>query len=174
MPPCLTLSVIRYRSRVKWSNPGKGVAPSLTPLCSSYRKGRLLGHPQLRSPTLLYFYIHHHPHHVAPSAQISLTLSCHPSQLSIASGRFSGVHPVSAQSCSMLGRAGHPAFAHPSEGVHGSTSLMSSSLLLQLCPACLVHLTLIVFMMGGKWPYSCCFIGCCLQDFFNIACNILL
>ena len=30
MPPCLTLSIIRYVSRVKWSNPGKGVAPSPT------------------------------------------------------------------------------------------------------------------------------------------------
>ena len=28
-------------SRVKWSNPGKGVAPSPTPWCSSYRKGIL-------------------------------------------------------------------------------------------------------------------------------------
>ena len=25
MPPCLTFSIIRYRSRVKWSNPWKGV-----------------------------------------------------------------------------------------------------------------------------------------------------
>ena len=29
MPPCLTLSIIRYGSRVKWSNPGKGVAHPL-------------------------------------------------------------------------------------------------------------------------------------------------
>ena len=41
MPPCLTLSIIRYRSRVKWSNPGKGVVPSPTPRCSIYQKGRL-------------------------------------------------------------------------------------------------------------------------------------
>ena len=41
MPPCLTLSIVRYGSRVKWSNPGKGVAPSPTPWCSSYRKGSL-------------------------------------------------------------------------------------------------------------------------------------
>ena len=34
-------SNIRYVSRVKWSNPGKGVAPSLTPRCSSYWKGSL-------------------------------------------------------------------------------------------------------------------------------------
>ena len=31
MRPYLTLSIIRYGSRVKWSNPGKGVAPSPTP-----------------------------------------------------------------------------------------------------------------------------------------------
>ena len=36
IPTCLTLSNIRYVSRVKWSNPGKGVAPSPTPRCSSY------------------------------------------------------------------------------------------------------------------------------------------
>ena len=42
MPPCLTLSIIRCGSRVKWSNPGKGVAPSLTPWCSCYRNGSLL------------------------------------------------------------------------------------------------------------------------------------
>ena len=29
IPPCSTLSTIRYVSRVKWSNPGKGVMPSL-------------------------------------------------------------------------------------------------------------------------------------------------
>ena len=41
MPPCLTLSIIRYGSRVKWSNPEKEVAPSPTPWCSNYRKGSL-------------------------------------------------------------------------------------------------------------------------------------
>ena len=41
MPPCITLSIIRYGSRVKWSNPGKRVAPSPTPRCSSYWKGNL-------------------------------------------------------------------------------------------------------------------------------------
>ena len=36
IPPCLTLSIIRYVSRVKRSNPRKGVAPSSTSQCSSY------------------------------------------------------------------------------------------------------------------------------------------
>ena len=34
--PCLTLSKIMYVSRVKWSNPGKGVAPLPIPRCSSH------------------------------------------------------------------------------------------------------------------------------------------
>ncbi len=82
----------------------------------------------------------------------------------IASDRSSGLHPVSLHSCCMYVRAGRPAFARPYVGVHRSTSLMSSSLLLQQCPACLVHLTWIVFVMGGRWPYSLCFVGCCRQD----------
>ena len=73
-----------------------------------------------------------------------------------------------------LHRAGRSAFAWPYKGVHRSTSLMSSSLLLQQCLACLVRLTWIVFVMEGRWPYSWCFVGCCLQDLFNIARSILV
>ena len=61
----------------------------------------------------------------------------------------------------------------PREGVC-RTSLMSSSLLLQQCPACLVHFIWIVLERGGKWAYSCCFVGCCFQDLFNIARSILV
>ena len=53
MAPCLTLSIIRYGSRVKWSNPGKGVEPSPTPWCSKLSKREPSGHPRLWSPTLL-------------------------------------------------------------------------------------------------------------------------
>ena len=41
LPLCLTLSNIRYGSRVKCSNPGKEVEPSSTPRCSSYWKRSL-------------------------------------------------------------------------------------------------------------------------------------
>ena len=41
MPPCLTLNIIRHGSRVKWSNPWKGVASSSTLWCNSYRKESL-------------------------------------------------------------------------------------------------------------------------------------
>ena len=113
------------------------------------------------------FYIHFrtsHHHHVAVAARISLTLSRHSSLSFIALGRSSGHHPVSSHSCWMYVRAGRPAFARPFVGVHKSTSLMSSSLLLQQYPACLVRLTWIVFVIGGRWPYSWCLVGCCRQD----------
>ena len=45
---------------------------------------------------------------------------------------------------------------------------MSSSLLLQQCLACLVRLILIVFGMGGKWPYCRCFLGCFLHELFKM------
>ena len=84
-------------------------------------------------------------------------------------GRSSGLHPVSSQSCCMYIPAGCPAFERPYVGVHRSTSLMSSLLLLQQCPACLVHLTWIVFMTGGKWHIVGVLRGCTSRT-----CSILL
>ena len=51
---------------------------------------------------------------------------------------------------------------------------MSLSLLLQQCPACLVHIIWMVLEMGGRWPDSYCFVGCSLQNLFYIACSILM
>ena len=45
--------------------------------------------------------LNHHHHHVVPPARISLTLSRHFSLSFIASGRSSGLHPVSSHSCCM-------------------------------------------------------------------------
>ena len=112
---------------------------------------------------------HHHHHHLVLLSLISVTLSRYYSLSFIASGRSSVLHPISSQSCCMYVRAGRPAFARPYVGVHRSTSLMSSSLLLQQCPACLVHLTWIVFVIGGRWPYSLCLVGGCCQYLFNNA-----
>ena len=64
---------------------------------------------------------HHHHHHVVPLAWISLTLSRYFSLSFIASGRSSGLHPVSSHSCWIYVRAGRSAFARPyvgSTGVH--------------------------------------------------------
>ena len=47
--------------------------------------------------------------------------------------------------------AGRPNFARPYEWAHQSTSLISSSLLLQQFSACLVRLIWIGFVMCGSW-----------------------
>ena len=56
IPPCLTLSIIRNGSRVKWRNPRTEEAPSSTPRCSSYWKGSL--RYTLNYGRQLYFYIY--------------------------------------------------------------------------------------------------------------------
>ena len=118
--------------------------------------------------------IYHHHHHVALTSRVSLTFPRHPSLSFIARGKSSRLYPVSAQSRYISVLPGRLAFDRPFKGVHRSISLLISSLLLQQCPACLVRLTLLVFEMGDWWPYSCYFVGLCLQDLFNTACSILV
>ena len=108
-------------------------------------------HTHTHTHIYIYIYIYHHDVRLA---RISLTLSLHVSLSFIASGRSSGLHPVSSHICCMNVRAGRPAFDWPYAGVHRSTSLTISSLLLQQCPACLVRLACIVFVIGGRWPCS--------------------
>ena len=38
----------------------------------------------------------------------------------------------------------------------------------------LVRLIWMVFEMGGRWPYSCCFVGCCFRSLFDIIRSILV
>ena len=61
MPPCLTLSIIRYGSRVKWSNPrkgvGKGATPSLHLGVVAIEKGAL-GSPSTMVANFTYFFIY--------------------------------------------------------------------------------------------------------------------
>ena len=96
-----------------------------------------------------------------PPARISLNLSRHFSLSFIASGRSSGLHPVSSQSYCMYIRAGRSTFARPYVGVHRSTSLMSSFLLLQLCPAHLsiyihiyTHERLLLYHSDDLWVFD--------------------
>ena len=147
----------------------------ISPYIRYLRNYNLNTHTHTHTHTHIYIYIYiYHYHHVVPLARIFLTLSRLISLSFIASGRSSGPHPVSSRSCCMYILAGRPAFAPPYMGDHRSVSIMSSSLLLQQCPASLIRLTWIVFVMGGRWPYSWCLVGCCRQDLFNIARSILV
>ena len=64
MPPCLTLSITRYGSRVKWSNPGKGVAPSPTPCVVAIEKKALVTNFTFQFP------LDHLPHSIKQSLVI--------------------------------------------------------------------------------------------------------
>ena len=64
-----------------------------------------------------------------------------------------------------------PGHMWESIGVH---HLWARPQLLQQCPACLVHLTWIFFVIGGKWPYTWFFVECCIQFLFNIVRSILV
>ena len=99
--------------------------------------------------SLTWWWNHHH-HHVVPQQYPWPSLATFPYRSSPLAG-LQGLHSVSSHSCWMYVRAGRPAFARPYVGVNKSTSLMSSSLLLQQCPACLVCQTWIVFVIGGRW-----------------------
>ena len=75
-----------------------------------------------------------------PLARISLTLSRHFSL------RSSGLYPVSSHSC------WSSCFCSVICGGPWEYLTYELVLLLQQCPACLVRLTWIVFVMGGRWP----------------------
>ena len=116
-------------------------------------------------------WFHHYHHLVMTPARATLTLCRHSSSSFIVSARAKSRIFTELL---YIGSSWSSCFCSAMWGVHWKTSLMISSLLLQQCPACLVCLTLIVFLMGGRWPYSCCFEACCLQDLFNIARGILV
>ena len=106
------------------------------------------------------FYINHPHHHVAPSAGISLNLSRYPSLSSIATGRSSCLHPVSAQSCSSMCRGPQEYVAYEFIPISPVVSHMSGSSNFDS------------FVMGGRWACICCLEGRCLQDLFSIAHSI--
>ena len=145
---CTSRSQIMSRSTIV----GHNYLPSLLVIFSKYTSMFFFLPLHMSNVVIFYVYIYyeycvniyirilkcwcHYHHHVVPLARISLTLSRYFSLSFIASGRSSGLHPISSHSCCMYVRAGHPAFAWPYAGVHRSTSLMSSSLFLQQCPVC--------------------------------------
>ena len=95
----------------------------------------------------IYIYIYNIYHLVVPSAWITLIFSRHLSLSFIASGRSSGLHPISSLNCRMYVRAGRPAFARPCEGVYRSTSLMSSSLLFQQSLSLSLYIYIYIYIL---------------------------
>ena len=117
--------------------------------------------------------VHHHHHYVMPLAWISCSSLATPSYRSSLLAVPQGYIPYPHRDAVCRFELVILLWFSCMRGSIGEHH-MSSSLLLQQCPACLVRLTLIVFVMGGRWPYSWCFVGCCLQDLFKIARSILV
>ena len=153
---------VRIKGKVEQSR--EGVAPSPTHWCSSYRKGSprvtLDFYLHLYSVLIIIIIIMSHYQHGYPWP----SLVTPPYRSSLLTGLQGYIpYPHRAAVC-MFELTVLPLFGHI------CTSLMSSSRLLQQCPACLVRLTWIVFLIGGKWPYSWCFVGCCLHDLTKLNC----
>ena len=111
----------------------------------------------------------YHHHHVTLLARISLTFSCHhrSREVFLATSCVGTVLLyIGSSSSSYLYSS---MWRGPQEYIAYEFILTSPAV-----SVCLVRLTLIVFVMGGRWPYSCCFVGCCLQDLFNTARSILV
>ena len=112
---------------------------------------------------------HHHLHHVTLLSQIFQTLSHHLSLSPTAPGRSSRLHPLSVQSFSIYkfswssnlcsSMCGGPQDYITYEFVPTSPAVSRMSGLSNLDS----------FRDGRLCPYSSCFVGCYLQDLFNIA-----
>ena len=89
--PGLTLIGISSLGSCSGENPFITIFPTSN---QTQIRSACLGHIYGSNKTVHLYGLNHH--HVAPSVQISLTLSRHPSLSSIASGRSSRSHPVSA------------------------------------------------------------------------------
>ena len=124
---------------------------------------------------------HTHTHTHIPSLSLSLSLpiflslylspslSLHPSALVIVLDSSSRLHPMPTWTdwWKSLRLKEHRRVRR--------TLLMSLSTLPHFYLACLVRLTLMVCVMGQKWPNSCCFVGYYFPDFFpNSSCPSFL
>ena len=118
--PRLTLSIIRYGSRVKWSNPGKVVAPPDTSRCSSYWKGSLQVALNYGRPTTIYLYICNHGYPQGPNIRLFEThyICCRCHSNSITQGNIwclmlLFVKPIQIQICPWIENCFHIWAASP-------------------------------------------------------------
>ena len=92
--------------------------------------------------------------------RLSLSLSLYPSQSSITFGKSSWRHPMLI-------------FLQVSQNWYIHVSIREHPPYFTNYPAYLVHLTLVAYKMGGKWPYCCYFVGCYFQHILKTRRSIL-
>ena len=102
-------------------------------------------------------------HQVVLIAQSSLILYSHLSLSSITPDRSSRLYPVTTQSRYIQVLPSQPTLTHLWARVHKKMS----HVFILTSPACLVCLTWMIREMGGKFPYSCNFVGVLLPGFIH-------
>ena len=109
-------------------------------------------------------------HQVLLTARISLTPS-HPSSPEILPNYFLCLYKADVNKFLLVGQRWY---------VHVKGSTKERHIWVRPCFSSSVpHILIILlgcyfFEIGGKWLYSCCFVGCCFQDLFKIARSILM
>ena len=88
------------------------------------------------------------------------------------SRRSSRLYPVSAQSCCIYILAGRPCLC--SSMWRGPQEYITYEFVFTSPAVSRKSGSSRVFVIGGRWPYSCCSVGCCLQGLFNTARRILV
>ena len=117
-------------------------------------------------PRLIYSH-HHHHHHVTLPARISLNPLLPPVSIVHHSREVFEATTCLGTELLYIGSSWSSCLSSsmwrvPQEYVTNVFVLTSPAL-----PPCLVHLTLIVFMMGGRWPYNYCFVGCYIYIYIH-------
>ena len=117
-------------------------------------------------------FIRYQIHHVMPIARVYLTLSRQSSLSFIAFGKFSRRHPVSLPSCCSI-----------SSSRSSNTCLFlwrgrRENVIYEFAPTSPAESRMYCSsdLNGFRdgWLYSCSFVECCFQDFFNMYCRVIV
>ena len=106
-------------------------------------------------------------------APVPLTLSNQSSQEAIDLDKSSRSYLLSVPKWWVQVFAGRLTLVLIYVGAHWRTAFMRSSFSSLQFRGCLGR-SYRLFEMRSKWPYSCCFVGCCFQDLFKTARNVLV
>ena len=116
----------------------------------------------------IYIYIYHQHHDAPASMFFFLTLTCHSSYMASLRSVFPATFCITTEFLSICSRWSSNICSSVCRGLN--EHIVYEFVLTSL--ACDVRPIWMVFEIDGWWPYSCCFVGCCIQDLFNPTCTI--
>ena len=131
-------------------------------------------HTHTHTHIYIYMYVYHQVillARIPPSLSLSLSLSTRPHCLS------SPVGPLNYILCLCRAVVGKSSPSYPRRHICLKETIGERHSWFRPCFSSGILHVLVVFQLGleigGKWQYSCCFVGWCFQKLFNITCAIL-